>query len=396
MSTATAQIGNRYVFAAMGTCLLMMASLLWIPTLLGAMAQGYGIETRMLGLLGSAEIFGFLAASIVGSFIAVDRMKPWVIAGAAMVIAANISLMLLAPNVPFLLMRPVASFGGGLAFAYALKICAMSAHPTRSFGIFTGMMSVLMLIGFQVGGRLMAARTGADGVTSADGAAEVARTIFMLYAGMAAAGALVFLGNQPTLPSSSAEGHGSSGGGKLAPAVFVGLAGIALSFMGQGCIFSFLQTMGVSHNFDVAGVANAMSAWAFVGVLGSFSVGLLPESVPRWVLIGIGLLVMLGGYYALYSPPSVLVYAIGCAIGGFYWNFILPLMLGLLARVDASGRGSVWGGSMSSMGSMLGPVIAGMLISGTNYMPVATTSIALTVAGFACVFLIERGRAVAG
>jgi predicted MFS family arabinose efflux permease len=152
----------------------------------------------------------------------------------------------------------------------------------------------------------------------------------------------------------------------------------------------------VSHGFDVAGVANAMSAWAFVGVLGSFSVGLLPESVPRWVLIGTGLLVMLGGYYALYSPPSVLVYAIGCAIGGFYWNFILPLMLGLLARVDASGRGSVWGGSMSSMGSMLGPVIAGMLISGTDYMPVATTSIALTVAGFACVFLIERGRVVAG
>lgn len=394
-ASTTTPIANRYVFSAMATCLLMMASVLWIPAQLGAMAQGYAIDMRMLGLLASAEIFGFLAGTIAGSFIAVDRMKPWVLTGAACVVAANLALSLFAPRIPFIVMRPLASFGGGLAFAYALKICSKSAHPTRSFGIFTGLMSTMMILGFQEVGHMLAARAGADGVTSAIGAAQVSRVVFTMYACMAVLGALVLLGNQPKL-AKDGRSRANVAAAALPPAVFVGLAAIALSFVGQGCIFSFLQTMGVAHGFPVDGVANAMSAWALFGILGSFSVGAMPEAMPRWVLIAMALLAMGFGYFALYAPSSSLpLYMVGCAIGGFYWNFILPLMLGLLARVDPSGFGSVWGGSMSSVGSMIGPVIAGLLISGANYTRVAGVSILLTIAGFLCVFWIERQRPAA-
>lgn len=110
-------------------------------------------------------------------------------------------------------------------------------------------------------------------------------------------------------------------------------------------------------------------------------------------MMGAMLMVLFAGLYALYAPASLLWYIGGCAIGGFYWNFILPLMLGILAKIDTTGQGSVLGGSMSSAGSALGPLLAGTLIQGTNYQPVGWLTAALCVSGLVCVMLVESRQA---
>jgi len=83
-------------------------------------------------------------------------------------------------------------------------------------------------------------------------------------------------------------------------------------------------------------------------------------------------------------------FVFGCATVGFYWNFSLPLKLGLLARLDATGRGSVWGGSISSAGSAIGPLLAGALISSGGYDIVGWMAIVFCVTSLFCVWLIER------
>jgi Major Facilitator Superfamily len=385
-------VTNRHVYAATLGCLMMMASVLWFPSQLGALAQAYGFGPRMLGLLGSAEIGGFLLGTFVGSFPPLGKMRSWVIAGGAIAIAVNIALILYAPELPFVVMRPVASFGGGLAFAYALAICSRSANPTRNFGIFTGLMSVGMIVGFQLVGRMLQTWSSADPVANAQGAAHVVRLLFAGYVAMTLGAILGYAFYRPTIAHAGAS---SAPDAKVAVSwsVVVVLAAIALSFVAQGGVFAFLQTMGVSRGFPVAGVANAMSAWPVFGVVGAFSAGAFPERIPRWLLMGLASLVMLGGYLALYASSTLVWYAVGCAIAGMYWNFILPLMLGLLARIDPSGRGSVWGGSLTSAGSMTGAAVAGMLIVGTNYTPVAWLSAALMAAGFVGMMWIERSQA---
>jgi hypothetical protein len=391
MSVSALPLGGRHVYAAILFAIMMMASVLWIPSQLGALAQAYGIGPRMLGLLGSAEIGGFLLGTAVGTLPQAGRMRPWILTGGAISIAANVALILYAPALPFIAVRPVASFAAGLAFAYALKICSMSAHPTRSFGILTGLSSAWMVIGFQLVGRMLQNSTGTDAVTSAQGAAHVVHVLFTGYVALAICALLVYLGNQPRIAADSAPGEG--GRPSVSVAFFVGLGAIVLTFIAQGSVFAFLQTMGVSRGFPVAGVANAMSAWPVVGTAGAFSAAAFPQQVPRWTLIGLASLVMLGGYVALFGSSSLLWYTVGCGIAGFYWNFILPLMLGLMAHIDPSGRGSVWGGSMTSIGSMTGAGVAGMLIIGTNYTPVAWLSAGLMAAGFCCVTWIERSHA---
>jgi hypothetical protein len=391
MSASALPLGGRYVYAAILFAIMMMASVLWVPSQLGALAQAYGIGPRMLGLLGSAEIGGFLLGTVVGTFPQAGRMRPWILTGGAISIAANVALILYAPALPFIVVRPVASFGSGLAFAYALKICSISDHPTRSFGIFTGLMSAWMIVGFQVVGRMLQTWTGTDAVTNAQGAAHVVHLLFIGYVALAICALLVYLGNQPAIAHDRAPGEG--GRPAVSVAFFVGLGAIGLTFIAQGSVFAFLQTLGVSRGFPVAGVANAMSAWPVFGTVGAFSAGAFPQRVPRWTLIGLASLVMLGGYVALFGSSSLLWYTVGCGIAGFYWNFILPLMLGLMARIDPTGRGSVWGGSMTSIGAMIGAGVAGMLIVGTYYTPVAWLSATLMAAGFAGVTWIERSQA---
>jgi predicted MFS family arabinose efflux permease len=77
-------------------------------------------------------------------------------------------------------------------------------------------------------------------------------------------------------------------------------------------------------------------------------------------------------------------------VGGFYWNFTLPLMLGLLARLDDTGRGAVLGGTMSSLGSALGPLLAGLLITNSDYRPAGWLAACLCLASLLCVWSIER------
>ncbi len=392
MTTSNAFVPQRYVHAAMLLCITNMAALLWMPSLLGALAQGFGLVTADLSKLASFELVGFVLGTVFTSSKSIGQLHRWVFIGCGLVIAANIVLALYAPTAPFIVMRPLAGLGGGLGFGYALKVCTASEHPTKSFGLLTGLMSIMMIVGFQAIAWLIGTKTGADGVVDADSVKTVARMVFGIYAAFSAFALAVYVTNRAPAPADDAASSPAQtkASGMPPPIVLIGLLAIVLSFMGQGSIWAFLQTLGTAHGFSVGGVANAMSAWAILGVIGSFSVAALPHHLPRWMAIGVAMLVLYAGLYALYAPQSLIWYVVGCGIGGFYWNFALPLMLGLLARVDHTGRGSVLGGTMSSLGGAIGPMLASMVIQGNNYQPVGWMSGVLCLAGLICVFVVER------
>src|SRR5690606_17861593 len=143
--------------------------------------------------------------------------------------------------------------------------------------------------------------------------------------------------NRP--PQVAAAGHAvSQPQGGLSASVLIGLLSIVLSFIGQGSIWAFLQTLGMAHGFSVAGVANAMSVWAIMGIVGSLTAAALPSSLPRSAALGVALIALWLGLFALYAPRSLSWYVFGCAVGGAYWNFFISVLLGLLARIDHTGR----------------------------------------------------------
>jgi predicted MFS family arabinose efflux permease len=253
-------------------------------------------------------------------------------------------------------------------------------------------MSVVMVIGFQFIAYLTESQTAASATASPGTLQPVARWIFSTYAAAAVAAALVFLPNQPRSAATSTVPSGPAAI-MPAPTARIGLLAILLAFMAQGGIWSFLQVLGISHGFPVRGVANAMSAFAIAGIAGSLAAAAVPQRWPRWATVCAAMLVLWLGLYSLYAPASLAWYVLGCGIGGFYWNFVLPLILGILARVDATGSAAVLGGTMSSAGSALGPLIAGRLIQDGSYHPVGWMAAGLCLASLICVWAVERRAA---
>jgi predicted MFS family arabinose efflux permease len=391
MQTDSAYVPQRYVYASVLIGITMMAAVLWMPSMLGALARGYGFDTGSLSRLASAELIGFLSGTLFTSFRSLAALKRWLFIGCLLLASANLMSRGTTGLVLLAALRLIAGFGAGIGFGYGLKVCALSARPTRSFGIFTGSMSMMMIVGFQVIAHLIDSRSAAAGGVGAELFQGVARTVFGLYACLAVGAATVFLANRPPgVPVDQAVDNSPL---RLpGPLVLIGLAAIALSFVGQGSVWAFLQILGISHGFSVSGVANAMSAFAIMGVFGSLGAAITPRRIPRWLAMGAALLLLVAGLYALYSPRSLEWYVAGCAIGGFYWNFILPLMLGLLARIDETGGASVLGGTMSSVGSALGPLLAAQLIRGTDYQAVGWMAGGLCALSLGCIWYVERSR----
>ncbi len=386
-----ARAPQRFVYACMVIGLTMMVALLWMPSILGALARGYALDAAAISRLASVELAGFLSGSLFTSNKTIADLRKWVFIACGLICATNLLALGMSVTLAFMALRLIAGVGAGIGFGFGLKACAMSRTPTRNFGIFTGAMSLVMIVGFQSVAYLIESRAAGRVAVPTQIFQGVVHSVFAFYACLAAAAASVLLLNRrpADAPGRALE---SKPQGWPAPLALLGLSAIAFAFMGQGGVWTFLQTLGVSHGFTVSGVANAMSVFALMGVLGSLSAAVAPQRMPRTAAIAVAFLLLCGGLYALYSPRSLGWYVAGCAVGGFYWNFILPLILGLLARIDESGRASVLGGTMSSIGAALGPLLAGQLIRGEDYTPVGWMVGALCLVSLVCVGYVERHR----
>lgn len=388
-------IVERYVVAGTLICGATMAAILWIPSMLGLLHDGYAMDAGQLGRVAFGEKAGLLIATTLASSQSIPVLRRWMLIGCTLLGVANCTLVFVASHASFVPMRFIAGLGSGVGYAFALKLCSVSARPTRSFGILTSAMSLLMIVGYQVVAALIETHGMQSGFVHAERIRDIAGMLYGVFAVLAALAAALVLAI-PVSSQSAREGVVVIAHGMPKPLVLIGLGAVVLSMTAFASCWPFLQTLGVSHGFPVSGVANAMSINAIMGVVGGLTAAALPVATRRWMPMSAALVVLWGGLVALYAPASLGWYVAGCAIGGFYWGFILPLMLGLLARIDQTGRGPVLGGTMSSVGGALGPLVAGLLVQGTNYEPVGWLAGMLCTAGLICVIVMEtRGSRAA-
>jgi MFS family permease len=252
------------------------------------------------------------------------------------------------------------------------------------FGLLNASISATMILGFQSIPRLQGSTSAGQWVRLHGG---LAAAIFVIYAFLAGVSFILLAGMR--LPSKALSGNSGDAGLRLPrTAELVGLLSIGLSFIAYGAVWAFLPLVGVAFKLPASSVANGTSVFAFMSLLGSIAIGSVSESVPRWLLGGASLILVMGGLYALYGFGTGGAYVIGCALCGFYWPFNMPLVLGVLARLDKTGRSSVLGGSMSTAGSALGPTIAGALIHIDDFRQVGWMAAIMCAAAFGCLMIL--------
>jgi len=159
---------------------------------------------------------------------------------------------------------------------------------------------------------------------------------------------------------------------------------IGISYVAYGMMWPFVQIMGVTRGLSAQYVANGLSAYAVTAILGGLAAAALPKQIHRAYVFSVSLCVLLSSIYMLYGSESYLLFCMGCALFGFYWNFYLTLHLGVIARADNTGRGIVLCGVAPSLGVIVGSYLGGMMVRGADYMPLAKMGSVLCITGIVC------------
>jgi len=355
----------------------------WTIALLGYYAQAqlldsimaeYGQAETAAGALFSAE----MASYFITLFCAAWPLARWsrtrtALIGGVVVVVANVASAY-APSFEMLVaLRVLAGLGAGLVGASGTAAASSSLDPDRVFAIVT--------VGWGVVGGLefVALPYATEPFGSAGG--------YMLVAGVTLAlmPALVWL-----LPPRESEASdkglfeliGSAPNRNLA---IIAMLALFIYEIGQSGVYTFIEQIGLRSGQDEFEVGRTLTGTSYVGLLGGvLAVWLGSRFGRKWpIIIGLGLNAIAAAGLAVCDDGTLYIAL------NILWNlayyFTVPYMMGALAALDDLGRWAVAGDAFWNGGMVPGPVIAGALVEGGGYIPLAGMALA---AGVGCMLML--------
>ena len=344
-----------------------------IPVMLGALIDGLAMNEAEVGLLGTVELLavalGALAATPLAGKVSNRRLALF---GCLLAITAQFlsaaagSLYLLAG------LRVIAGAGLGLAYAAAAMAAAATANPDRvlGYGVTAGLLAIVVLL---PGFAMVVAAAGYKG-------------------GYVALGVLVIF----LLPVMGWLDRGTArpAGPDTAPALPVrSLAGlllcIALFNIGSGAIWSFSERIGRPAGLTLEEAGFIIATGAFSGVAGSLFAGWLGGRWGRKRPVILALVVAGLGYMVLGGAMNSASYITGVNLYWVTYMFLLPLMIGAGAAMDAGGRAATLAAGTISLTFALGPACGGYIAAWFSYGAIGWFSCALCLLA-ALAFILVR------
>ena len=71
----------------------------------------------------------------------------------------------------------------------------------------------------------------------------------------------------------------------------------------------------------------------------------------------------------IYVNQDKMSFYMGAYLFMFFWIFVVPYLMGVMAALDPTGRAVVLNMAMQYGGFTLGPIIVGMIVVNNNYFP---------------------------
>lgn len=167
-----------------------------------------------------------------------------------------------------------------------------------------------------------------------------------------------------------------------APAGILALcfAGVVMLQTSQAMTFSFVERIGDFRQFGADRVAAMLVAASFVPLLA----GLLLNGLPA-INVAIGGLMFHGLLSATVSNSAgFLAYGIAASLMIATVVFSHTFVLGLLARLDPSGRTNAGTPSMLMIGTAIGPFVGGAVIDLIGYQAVGVVAFVAALIGAGC------------
>lgn len=346
------------------------------PFFLGVMSETLMLAPDQVGLLASADILGVVLASFSGFW--------WTrhFSHQALVKLASISMVLGYFGLLFadtfeavLSLRFLAGvLGHGIAFSLGTALLCRAPQPDRAIAI-----SVVTQISFS--SLLLLALPKILLVTD----------IEMVYWSLVAI-VLVLL-PLLTLTNNSIRYESELGRkATIRPLMMWLLIALVCYQLGLSAIWAFIESIGRERQISLEQMGLMLAVILPVSMLGSIFASMLDVRLGRANPVIIATVAGAIGLLIIANTTSVTMLAAGFLLHQIAWNFGIAFVYGAVAQVsDQSGTEILAPGSQS-LGTALGPILAGMLASSVNLEAVIWVSIVGMMAGSVLLFLTREAH----
>lgn len=378
MSTNHApDLSRRHISAALavGTIAVLMVGVQ--PILLGELVEARQVSLEGVGIVAMAEIIMLGLGVVLG-----DALLPGarlrLITIVAALCAAGLDLLTLQATGDGAMtgVRAAAGLAEGVLIWGTTGVVVRTANPARVGGIFFVAQTLAQAALGAVLANAIIPRWGWQG-------GFVALGLLVLLPCL-----LAFL--QPARLAPLAPPAVS--GFRWSAATLLPLAIVFLQLATLGSFWAYLEPLGKAAGFDARAAQTLIAGVLAMQVVGGSVAALAVRRlavVPTLVACSVLLAAVTTTIHQL-PGGSMLNFALGCALFGFVWLFMLPFHIGLAFRADASGRLAGLVPAAQLLGSAFGPLTASFIVEGENAAAVPLLSAAFAVAAAVLLLLTRR------
>lgn len=380
---------RRALVALAASNTLGVLALYVIPIILGATADGFHARQGTSGIVSSWEL-GVMAGVSMLLAARYERLdlRRWSWIGALAYVAGcllSIASLIGQQWYLFLFARGVAGAGEGIVFGVSSGLAAQTALPDRTFAWFSGSHVVASVMCFWA----MPIAIEQFGPSGA----------FIVMAGI---GSLVVPLMRWTPGASTKRARDATEPPeRFELAAVLLLLSVGSLNLGLNSLYPFTERIGTSIGFSLTEVGRILSLGAVLSILGPIAAGVLGPRGGRTLPLAFGAASQIAGVLVLVYATSHLLWAGSYVVSSMALMYFMPLLYGLVAYYDRTGRINAAAASVTAWASAAGPLLSGLVLNaGGGYRLVGW----LTALAYAAIFafayqparVAERGRLVRG
>lgn len=357
ISTAERSIDVNFVATRWLTYLLFAAGTVvyfLLPIWAGIFSEDYAFTGKQVGFLLSAD----MTANTIAAFTArywIHRCQWRTVLPLTVIAAAipNFVCVFVDGYWPLMGLRFVAGFGAGLMTAFVYVIIAASRNPDREFAYALATQTAV--------GAAFLFGTTALLTTWGVGALFVVMGIATLLP------LALLRAVPPRNPLAAQTGDSEQASKKLGRGMLGALVGVGVFFVAMNVFWVSMERLGDARGLSLEFITMTLSYTLLFSFAGALVPAWLAKKSRRIVPIFIAYVVLFAAVVWLISSHGAVTYFIALCVYNFCYSFIIPFQSGWVANHDKTGRTVVLLPVVQGIGISLGPILAGLVVSGADY-----------------------------
>ncbi|MFC0180170.1 MFS transporter [Thorsellia kenyensis] len=359
------------LFAAIAPGILMTA-----PAVASQVASEWGLSESQIGDLFFVEL-GAMSLATLPAYLWLSRVN-WHVAGyiaAALFIAGNIASAFIQEFHLILIVRFLASLGGGSLMILSITCAANAPNPSRVYSWWLLGQLAFGTIGLLIFPPLFE-KFGIKAI------------YFSLAATMAIA--IPLIKSFPIKPFNVTVQTVKEVSHVSLFKKILAILGVLSFYICISSVWTFIGNIGVEAGLNSKDIGVILSISTGAGIVGAIVAGLLSINKARQLMLLIGYGLLLGAILLLLGAPDTLRFIIAAVAFKFTWSFVCPFMLAQIADLDTSGKLMNSSNLVIGGGLAIGPMISGRILQNMGMNSLLIWSLVCSVISLYLIIIIAK------